>query len=382
MGYNWHRGLWLGAAQHAGLPIDRQLSTHKPDGLPVLESYGNYLRRLADATGSVNFSMREDLSQTATSRTFETTLSGALLVEEWSPDIDYYYAAGEHYLPFSSFSELWSIIRFVEENPDQAEEIRRNGTRFAREKYGNANIIANIDYLLFHARRGHSDRPNISKTPESILRLPLPQTRTGQGGTEMTAEITHPAQPTLTQYMNDGAPVITIGRFSYINKMNTISVDNRSRIVIGNFTSIAWDVLFLLRSNHHPEWVTTYPVDWFPWDASIPRPTDPHVMNKDNITVGSDVWIGKGVTIMPGITIGDGAIIAADAVVTKDVRPYAIVAGNPGREIRRRFDEDTIDYLLKVKWWDQPNDFIIKHCQVICSADFEKLRQILPSDRN
>ena len=380
MGYNWHRALWLGAATHKGLPVDRQLSTHQPDGLPVLDSYANYLRRLMDATISLNFSMRNDFSRITTSRTFEATLSGALLVEEWSSDIDYYFVAGEHYLSFTRFSELSAIARFIDTNREEVEAIRRNGFEFARKHYSDANILAGLDHLLYRADPRQAALPSVSTTDAIILRLPLTQKQPAEGAMRMPAEITHPAQATVMQYMNDGVPVITVGRYSYINKMNTITVDNRSRIVIGHFTSIAWDVLFLLRSNHHPEWVTTYPVDWFPWDESKPRPNDPHGKNKDNISVGSDVWIGKGVTIMPGVTIGDGAIIAADAVVSKDVRPYAIVAGNPGREIRRRFDEETIEYLMKAKWWDQPDEFIMKHCDVICSGNFERLKQILPVD--
>jgi virginiamycin A acetyltransferase len=378
MGYNWHRALWLGAAKHKGLPVDFQLSTHKPDGLPVLESYEIYLRRLADATASLNFSMRDDLSRITTGRTFETTLSGALLIEEWSPDIDHYFVSGEHCFTFSNFAELTAIARFIETDTERADEVRRNGFAFAREHYGDHNIIASLDHFLFHRAKQQPVVPLISAMTTPIQRLPLPPTQPAQGVMQMPADITHAPLPNVMQYMQDGVPVITVGRYSYINKLSTMTVDSRSRIVIGNFTSIAWDVLFLLRSNHHAEWATTYPVDWFPWDDSIPKPHDPHGKNRDNVTVGSDVWIGKGVTVMPGVVIGDGAIIAADAVVTKDVRPYAVIAGNPGREIKRRFDEETVDYLMDVKWWDMPNEFIMKHCNIICSADFEKLKVVLP----
>jgi virginiamycin A acetyltransferase len=378
MGYNWHRALWLGSSTFKGLPVEQQLSTHKPDGLPVLESYANYMQRLADATWSLNFSMRADLSRILTGRVFETTLSGALLVEEWSPEIDHYFVAGEHFFSFTSFAELTAITRFIESNPDEAEAIRRRGFDFARETYGDRPVIAGLEYALYHRERRPPLIPPISATSTSVFRLPFGQKQSDQGVMRMPADITHAPLPTVMQYMQDGVPVITIGRYSYINKMSTMTVDSRSRIVIGNFTSIAWDVLFLLRSNHHAEWATTYPVDWFPWDDSIPKPNDPHGKNKDNVTVGSDVWIGKGVTVMPGVTIGDGAIIAADAVVTKDVRPYAVIAGNPGREVKRRFDEETVAYLMDVRWWDMPNEFIMKHANIICSGDFEKLREVLP----
>jgi len=189
--------------------------------------------------------------------------------------------------------------------------------------------------------------------------------------------ISHTRRPEGMAYLDGGEPVITIGRYSYIDKMNVGTIDTRSRIVIGDFTSIAWDVTFFLRTNHHVEWITTYPYDWFPWDPEVPRPVDPHANNRDNVTVGSDVWIGKGVSVLPGVTIGDGAIIAADTVVTKDVRPYAVVAGNPGKEVKRRFDDATVEYLLATAWWKLPIEFITKNCAIFCSGDIEALKACL-----
>lgn len=69
------------------------------------------------------------------------------------------------------------------------------------------------------------------------------------------------------------------------------------------------------------------------------------------VTIGHDVWIGHGVVILPGRTIGTGAIVGAGAIVTRDVAPYTIVAGNPARVIRRRFDETVADRLLALAWW-------------------------------
>jgi phosphonate metabolism protein (transferase hexapeptide repeat family) len=68
--------------------------------------------------------------------------------------------------------------------------------------------------------------------------------------------------------------------------------------------------------------------------------------------VGNDTWIGHGAIIKPGLTLGDGSVVGSGAVVTKDVPPYAVVVGNPARILKYRFDEETIQKLLKIKWWD------------------------------
>ena len=91
------------------------------------------------------------------------------------------------------------------------------------------------------------------------------------------------------------------------------------------------------------------------------------------MTIGNDVWIGQSTIILSGVTIGDGAIIGANSLVTKDVKPYAVVGGNPAKLIKYRFDEDTIDKLLKIKWWDWSIDKIIHNRHLLNSDDFEKL---------
>ena len=79
---------------------------------------------------------------------------------------------------------------------------------------------------------------------------------------------------------------------------------------------------------------------------------------KKSIVIGNDVWIGADVKIMEGVTIGDGAVIAAGALVCKDVEPYSIVAGIPAEIKRYRFDNEKIDWLLKYKWWDKPQEWL------------------------
>lgn len=79
------------------------------------------------------------------------------------------------------------------------------------------------------------------------------------------------------------------------------------------------------------------------------------------VEIGNDVWIGSGALLLPGVHIGDGAIIAAGAVVTKDVEPYAIVGGVPAKIIRKRFNDEQIKYLLELKWWDKPEEWVRSH---------------------
>lgn len=79
-----------------------------------------------------------------------------------------------------------------------------------------------------------------------------------------------------------------------------------------------------------------------------------------NNTIGNDVWVGAGAIVLRGVNIGDGAVVGAGSIVTKDVPPYAIVAGNPARVVRMRFGDETIVALLELKWWDLPVEKIVQ----------------------
>ena len=94
---------------------------------------------------------------------------------------------------------------------------------------------------------------------------------------------------------------------------------------------------------------------------------------KGDIVIGNDVWIGYEAVILSGVSIGDGAIIGARAVVTRDVPPYTIVGGTPAKEIRKRYDEETIDRLIQLKWWDWPDDKIRHALPRLTSGDLNNL---------
>lgn len=89
--------------------------------------------------------------------------------------------------------------------------------------------------------------------------------------------------------------------------------------------------------------------------------------------IGNDCWFGSDVTLIGGVEVHDGAVVLAHAVVTKDVPPYAIVGGVPAKVIGYRYDEETIDFLLKIKWWNNDIEWFEKHWELLC--DIGKLKE-------
>lgn len=123
---------------------------------------------------------------------------------------------------------------------------------------------------------------------------------------------------------------------------------------IGAFCSLADDIK--IGGARHPiEWVSTSPVFYFGNDSIKHKYTNFKRTPDKHTTIGNDVWIGGGAIIIQGVTIGTGAVIGAGAVVTKDVEPYSIVAGNPAKLIRKRFNDSIIADLLISKWWELPD---------------------------
>ncbi len=167
-----------------------------------------------------------------------------------------------------------------------------------------------------------------------------------------------------------------VGRHSYGTWMSpaihvVASEGPRPNIQIGGFCSIAPGVQFLAGGRHHSEWITTFPLRIA---FGIPGAgEDGHPLPPRPIIVGNDVWLARDVTVIDGVTIGDGAIVAAGAVVTADVRPYAIVGGNPAREIRRRFSDAEIERLLALRWWDWSDEKIRANVDTLCSPNVEAL---------
>ena len=98
---------------------------------------------------------------------------------------------------------------------------------------------------------------------------------------------------------------------------------------------------------------------------------DGHPHSKGDIEIGHDVWIGREARVLSGVRVGDGAVIGAYAVVARDVRPYAIVVGNPAREVRRRFTDAQCEALLAIAWWNWPEERILANIDQLNGRDVD-----------
>ena len=140
---------------------------------------------------------------------------------------------------------------------------------------------------------------------------------------------------------------------------------------IGRYCSIASEVCTI--SGRHPTsvWVSTSPVFFSNECQCGTSYTSEKLFDESSpkTTIGNDVWIGARATILSGIKIGDGAIIAAGAVVTKDVEPYTIVGGVPAKPIKKRFTDEQIHALMKLKWWDKDEAWLRNHAAMFRNID-------------
>lgn len=168
-------------------------------------------------------------------------------------------------------------------------------------------------------------------------------------------------------------PNIEVGEYTYYDDFEDVGNFEKNvkylfeftgdKLVIGKFCMIASGVTFIMNgANHLSNAISAYPFAVFGhgWEDAMEGKSYPM---KGNTVIGNDVWIGYNATIMAGVHIGDGAIIAANATVTRDVEPYSIVGGNPARLIRKRFNEEEIEKLLKLRWWDRDLEWITQNVQ-------------------
>jgi acetyltransferase-like isoleucine patch superfamily enzyme len=174
-------------------------------------------------------------------------------------------------------------------------------------------------------------------------------------------------QEEAQRHLADGT--LVMGRMSYYAPRIVKFKGDTGRVIIGNFASIAADAEFFVGGLHRTEWVSLYGLR-----AMLELPgahEDGFTHGRGDIVVGSDTWLTMGCTVMSGVTIGDGAVVGTKAVVTKDVRPYAIVGGNPAREVRRRFSDEQVEALLRIRWWDWPTELVQERVDLLSNADVD-----------
>lgn len=164
-------------------------------------------------------------------------------------------------------------------------------------------------------------------------------------------------------------------RGTYFDRnVNIISWSDQYHIHLGKYNSIGRDCNFFLHANHRVDWITT--------SSQLHGPVTPEIAEmhmemghptcKGDIKIGNDVWIGATSTIMSGVTIGDGAVVGAGSTITKDIPPFAIVAGNPGRIVKYRFTKEQIEKLLQISWWDWEEFKIRENAMLMWSSNIDE----------
>ena len=163
----------------------------------------------------------------------------------------------------------------------------------------------------------------------------------------------------------------SIAKYSYVGRNCFIN-----NAIIGKFTSIA-ENCYIGSAKHPIEWVSASPCFCKGKNILDTNFAEYQYNPYEDTKIGNDVWIGEGCKIKAGITIGDGAVIGMGSVVTKNVEPYAIYAGNPARFIRSRFDDEVINSLIDIQWWDWKDETIK------CYAEyFKEPKELIRKYRN
>jgi chloramphenicol O-acetyltransferase type B len=223
-------------------------------------------------------------------------------------------------------------------------------------------LVFRKDAVCLQVRRGetHAERTSMQNYFESPFR-----------GITLDKQITNPN--------------IVVGRYSYYSgyyhghsfddcARYLLPDEGADRLIIGSFCSIGSGASFIMAGNqgHRHDWISTFPFYWMSEVPAFAGAQNGYKPAGDTV-IGNDVWIGSEAVIMPGVKVGDGAVIGTRALVTRDVEPYAIVGGNPARNIRLRFDERLIAMLMEMQWWNWPDEQLHQVMPLLTSGDIETL---------
>jgi virginiamycin A acetyltransferase len=176
-------------------------------------------------------------------------------------------------------------------------------------------------------------------------------------GFPRAAQFTQPAGESDASIDSGLAGDVEVGQRTYYDPKGVrfITWIPGERIVIGKYCSIANGVTIFSGGGHRTDSVSTYPFDNFFFGRKNPTRT---YQTTGKTVVGNDVWIGYGAHISGGVQIGHGAVIGTRAAVFSDVPSYGIVVGNPARLVRYRFSRPLVERLLRIAWWDWPEDTV------------------------
>ena len=208
-------------------------------------------------------------------------------------------------------------------------------------------ILKKIWKILY---RKNKDKVHLTRIPVNIIESKISKESVISASStiqysELRGKIKVGSRSLLNKCLLDGD--ITIGSNTTINGPSTEIYSIEFPIFIGNFCSIA-RATSIQENNHNINSITSYFIKYRIFGEKY----GVDAVSKGSITIGNDVWIGTQCAILTGVTIGDGAVVAANSVVTKDVPPYAIVGGTPARILRYRFNQDMIEKLMEVQWWN------------------------------
>lgn len=166
---------------------------------------------------------------------------------------------------------------------------------------------------------------------------------------------------------------VDLGDHSYMNDECEVHCFTRPHTLrVGRYSSVG-QCKFVIDGDHDTALASTYPFREFGMCDGAPRSTGGG--RRGSPVVGNDAWICDGAVLIGGVSVGDGAVVAGHAVVTKDVPPYAVVAGNPARVVKSRFAPDVVADLLEVEWWDLDHDAVCRELAPVLGDVAEFVRR-------